>query len=155
MKPYYEEDGITIYHGDCREVLPLLPAAALIFFDPPYGLGIAAWDSAFDAKGHADLCWANICDGGSIYATCSPHILAGMLGLFSHRRLIAWGKPNLPLRKNLNRRECARLLAHRCRKRLSEPGCGAASCAQAYRTASQNSWRVHARRRSGGRSILR
>lgn len=22
MKPYYEEDGITIYHGDCREVLP-------------------------------------------------------------------------------------------------------------------------------------
>jgi site-specific DNA-methyltransferase (adenine-specific) len=102
MKPYYEEDGITIYHGDCREVLPLLPAAALIFFDPPYGLGIAAWDSAFDAKGHADLCWANICDGGSIYATCSPHILAGMLGLFSHRRLIAWGKPNLPLRKNLN-----------------------------------------------------
>ena len=23
MKPYYEEDGITIYHGDCREILPL------------------------------------------------------------------------------------------------------------------------------------
>lgn len=25
MKPYYEEDGITIYHGDAREVLPQLP----------------------------------------------------------------------------------------------------------------------------------
>ena len=24
MKPYFEEEGITIYHGDCREVLPQL-----------------------------------------------------------------------------------------------------------------------------------
>jgi hypothetical protein len=24
MKPYYEHAGITIYHGDCREVLPQL-----------------------------------------------------------------------------------------------------------------------------------
>ena len=24
MKPYYEHAGITIYHGDCREVLPEL-----------------------------------------------------------------------------------------------------------------------------------
>ena len=24
MKPYYEQSGITIYHGDCREILPLL-----------------------------------------------------------------------------------------------------------------------------------
>jgi hypothetical protein len=24
VKPYYEEDGITIYHGDCREMLPTL-----------------------------------------------------------------------------------------------------------------------------------
>ena len=22
MKPYYEHAGITIYHGDCREILP-------------------------------------------------------------------------------------------------------------------------------------
>ncbi len=22
MRPYYDSDGITIYHGDCREVLP-------------------------------------------------------------------------------------------------------------------------------------
>ena len=27
MKPYYEHAGITIYHGDCREVLPQLPVA--------------------------------------------------------------------------------------------------------------------------------
>ena len=38
MKPYYEHAGITIYHGDCREVLPLVTADVLIT-DPPYGIG--------------------------------------------------------------------------------------------------------------------
>ena len=37
MKPYYEEDGITIYHGDCREVLPQLEMCDLVFTSPPYG----------------------------------------------------------------------------------------------------------------------
>ncbi|MEM1212967.1 MAG: site-specific DNA-methyltransferase [Planctomycetota bacterium] len=38
MTPYYEQNGITIYHGDCREVLPNLPAADLVLTDPPYGI---------------------------------------------------------------------------------------------------------------------
>ena len=38
MKPYYEHGGITIYHGDCREILPRL-AADLILTDAPYGTG--------------------------------------------------------------------------------------------------------------------
>lgn len=39
MKPYYEKDGIVIYHGDCREILPQLPTGSIdfIFTDPPYG----------------------------------------------------------------------------------------------------------------------
>ena len=37
MTPYYDEDGITIYHGDCREVLPMLKADAVVT-DPPYGI---------------------------------------------------------------------------------------------------------------------
>lgn len=40
MKPYYEEKGITIYHGDCREILPSLPKVDLVLTDPPYGVGI-------------------------------------------------------------------------------------------------------------------
>lgn len=39
MKPYYSEGGVTIYHGDCRDVLPTLPVADLVLTDPPYGLG--------------------------------------------------------------------------------------------------------------------
>jgi|GEM_PF-6610957 len=28
MKPFYDEGGITIYHGDCQELLPVLSADA-------------------------------------------------------------------------------------------------------------------------------
>lgn len=36
MKPYYEQDGVTIYHGDCREVLPTVSGCDLVLTDPPY-----------------------------------------------------------------------------------------------------------------------
>jgi DNA modification methylase len=29
-----------LWHGDCREVLPLLPPVDLVLTDPPYGIGI-------------------------------------------------------------------------------------------------------------------
>ena len=37
--PYYEQDGITIYNADCRQVLPFLPKFDLLLTDPPYGIG--------------------------------------------------------------------------------------------------------------------
>ena len=67
MRPYYEQDGITIYHGDCREVLPHLLFDAVLS-DPPYGVlsqtgsaatrrsggnkdsGVMAWDIAPEGK---------------------------------------------------------------------------------------------------------
>lgn len=41
MTPYYSDDLVTIYHGDCREVLPDLGTFDLVLTDPPYGLGDA------------------------------------------------------------------------------------------------------------------
>ena len=41
MKPYYEHAGITLYHGDCREILPGLGRFDLLLTDPPYGIGAA------------------------------------------------------------------------------------------------------------------
>ena len=38
MTPYYERSGITIYHADCRDVLPLLVGIDLALTDPPYGI---------------------------------------------------------------------------------------------------------------------
>ena len=38
ITPYYEEPGITIYCGDCREILPHLEPVDLVLTDPPYGI---------------------------------------------------------------------------------------------------------------------
>lgn len=37
--PYYSENGITIYHGDCLDILPYLSGIAGIVTDPPYSSG--------------------------------------------------------------------------------------------------------------------
>jgi site-specific DNA-methyltransferase (adenine-specific) len=47
MKPFYSQSGITIYHGDCREVIGQWEGLRthsfdLLLTDPPYGIGIAA-----------------------------------------------------------------------------------------------------------------
>ncbi len=47
MTPYYEQSGVTIYHGDCREVMDLwacqhgVKSFDLLLTDPPYGIGVA------------------------------------------------------------------------------------------------------------------
>jgi DNA modification methylase len=43
VTPYYEQDGIVIYHGDCRDVLATLPSGFTVdvtVTDPPYGVGL-------------------------------------------------------------------------------------------------------------------
>lgn len=53
LDPYYSANGVTLYHGDAREVLPQLLAtgvkADLLLTDPPYGISYisnqaTAWD---------------------------------------------------------------------------------------------------------------
>lgn len=48
-KPYYDEDGITIYHADCADVFPFVepPEVALLLTDPPYGIG---WYTGSDRR---------------------------------------------------------------------------------------------------------
>jgi site-specific DNA-methyltransferase (adenine-specific) len=40
-EPYYRDDLVALYHGDCRELLPLLPAADVFITDPPYASAAA------------------------------------------------------------------------------------------------------------------
>ena len=49
MKPYYEHAGITIYHGDCRDVMGFIEADALAT-DPPYGMNLGKHGGADDQR---------------------------------------------------------------------------------------------------------
>jgi site-specific DNA-methyltransferase (adenine-specific) len=48
---YYEHGGITIWHGDCREVLPSLEADVLVT-DPPYPNNAGWFDDAVECARH-------------------------------------------------------------------------------------------------------
>lgn len=37
-EPYYQDNFVTIYHSDCRKILPLLEPVDLVLTDPPYGI---------------------------------------------------------------------------------------------------------------------
>ena len=52
MKPYYQHSGITVYHGDCREVVRHLQPVHAVITDPPYGETSLSWDR--QARGWMD-----------------------------------------------------------------------------------------------------
>jgi DNA modification methylase len=63
MKPYYEHAGITIYHGDCDDVLEVWEGRRsqsfdLLLTDPPYGIGIHKSPRLAISRGFVDS-WDN------------------------------------------------------------------------------------------------
>ena len=65
MKPYYEHDGVTLYHGDCADVLPAVGVKAnLILTSPPYDNLRDYGGHGFDFDRVADACVAALAEGG-------------------------------------------------------------------------------------------
>lgn len=75
MKPYYDHAGITIYHGDCRGVLPRVSANVLVT-DPPYGVGLTTKTSDYRGSSAFD-------DGESLRASVlyedSPECISALI----------------------------------------------------------------------------
>lgn len=44
LSPYYQADGITLYHGDMREIVPHLKPVDAVVTDPPYNETSLDWD---------------------------------------------------------------------------------------------------------------
>lgn len=65
MKPYYQDNAVCIYHGDCREIVPTLGKFDLLLTDPPYGIQRSGQPETFTKnpkhkrKLHADAGWDN------------------------------------------------------------------------------------------------
>ena len=104
MKPYYEDSAVTIYHGDCRLILPQLPKVDLVLTDPPYEL-TATGGGLGKKRGYAESL-AGLTDGfdmdilspfESWMCFCSKDQLIDLLTLAAKGgrwMLLTWNKPD-------------------------------------------------------------
>ena len=59
MKPYYQQNGVTLYCGDCREILPQLEALEAVITDPVWPDSIVKLPGSEDPVGlFAEMCKA-------------------------------------------------------------------------------------------------
>jgi len=94
IKPYYEKDGIVIYHGDCREILPELPRDASVLTDPPYNVGLAYCEGD-KRKDYSEWCrtWFELCPRPIVFSPGTVN-LSMWLAIELPTWVCAWFKPN-------------------------------------------------------------
>src|SRR5574343_80821 len=57
QKPYYQDSAVTIYHGDCKEIVPQLGRFDLLLTDPPYGIIINKSNRLSVSRGFGGETW--------------------------------------------------------------------------------------------------
>jgi DNA modification methylase len=89
-RPFYEENGCVIYHGDCREILPHLAPVDLILTDPPYGINAGNQEARANkrngkaitaSRDYGDITWDN---------SPPPDWIFGLIAEKSRQQII-WG----------------------------------------------------------------
>ena len=97
MKPYYEDDLITLYHADCLEHLDLLDQADVMVTDPPYGMDYTGFGGR---KGEPRRTTGRL----SIRGDTSPAIRDAVLDSWGDRPAIVFGKWTIPRPENTRAR---------------------------------------------------
>lgn len=84
MKPYYADEFVTLFHGDCLEVTAWLAADVLVT-DPPYGIpgGRLSQHQGGRAQVHADAGWDSL------------EIRDAALDLWGDKPRLVFGSPKL------------------------------------------------------------
>ena len=82
-KPYYDSDGITLYHGDCREIVDSIECDVVVT-DPPYGISFVGYNHGTVVGDHDDKCaiflsrlavrWPTVSFGANHYAKHLPSV---------------------------------------------------------------------------------
>lgn len=83
MTPYYQDNFVTLYHGDCREIVPGLGRFDLLLTDPPYGI-----DYKHSGKGTARTKSAKIRGNKKIHEDSRPFDPREWL---NYDNVIIWG----------------------------------------------------------------
>ncbi len=105
MEPYYQDDFVTLYNADCRDVLPVLSDIDLVFTSPPYNLrgdghkigghyftnlndGYNSYTDDLPSEDYQQFqhdvlraCWASLSDTGAIYYNHKPRVSGGEIKL--------------------------------------------------------------------------
>ena len=77
MQAMYSQDGVEFWHGDCAEILPLLPRVDLIVTSPPYG-GIRAFGGhTWDFKRVAPAIAGSLAEGAVLCWQTNDQVLGG------------------------------------------------------------------------------
>lgn len=115
IEPYYEQDGITIYNADCREVLPQLAPVNLVLTDPPFFMPAThyqsrvKWQRSWGDTSILKTFWSVVCDAivpkirptGHFLAFCNhesyPVFYPEMYGRFDFLKSLVWDKENVGL----------------------------------------------------------
>lgn len=101
MNPFYKDESVTIYHGDCLEVMPTLREQFdAIVVDPPYGGMVSEkWDSMTKEQSSAffssclDLSYGLLRHGGRFVSFGSNDTLEFLFGSkLLHRELLVVDK---------------------------------------------------------------
>jgi DNA modification methylase len=117
VKPYYQDESVTLYHGDCREVLPTLDRSSVdvVLTDPPFFMPATHYQSRVkyqrswsDTSVLASF-WATVCDlsleplrtSGHFLAFCNgdsyPVFYPEMYRRFDYLKSLVWDKGHVGL----------------------------------------------------------
>ena len=94
MKIYYEDESVTLWHGDCREVLPqLLRTFAAVVTDPPYGINGSSGTKNLE---RGKSVYANGLPDGleQVRSIYSPAVVAALALTIDGRGAVTPGTPN-------------------------------------------------------------
>ena len=94
MTPYYQDSEVTIYHGDCREILPHIPKVDLVLTDPPYSSNRAEGEFAATRNIAVALHMASEkAPTMAVFGTSSGRgieFIRSSIRSLHHNRVIAW-----------------------------------------------------------------
>lgn len=106
IQPYYQDNLVTIYHGDCSEILPTMGDVDLLLTDPPYKIHAGSGGGAFGSERvlvesgdftDMGVDYSFLLNHENWFVFCSIKQLVELLSLaekMPRMNLITWHKPN-------------------------------------------------------------